>query len=106
LRRAAISLSGPVSALGLHGFIHHADGHPAGVLLAQPIQPGVWGMRLAKGLNRFKGIYQHMFQHFCAAMPQVQWLNFEQDMGLPGFRKTKLSYPPSALIPKFRLRLH
>jgi uncharacterized protein len=91
--------------LGLQGFLHRADGEPAGFVLAQPLQPGVWVMRFAKGLNRFKGIYQHMFQHFCGAMPQVQWLNFEQDMGLAGFRKTKLSYQPSALIPKFRVRL-
>jgi uncharacterized protein len=91
--------------LGLHGFIYHAGGAPAGFVLAQPIQPGVWVMRFAKGLNRYKGIYQHMFQHFCAAMPQVRWLNFEQDMGHAGFRRTKLSYQPSALLPKFRVWL-
>lgn len=91
--------------LGLQGFLHRADGEPAGFVLAQPIQPGVWVMRFAKGLNRFKGIYQHMFQHFCLGVPEVQWLNFEQDMGLAGFRRTKLSYQPSALIPKFRVRL-
>jgi uncharacterized protein len=91
--------------LGLHGFIYFAGNEPAGFVLAQALQPGVWVMRFAKGLNRYKGIYQHMFQHFCAAMPQVQWLNFEQDMGHAGFRRTKLSYQPSALIPKFRVRL-
>lgn len=91
--------------LGLHGFIHHADAAPAGFVLAQPLQAGVWVVRFAKGLSRYKGIYQHMFQHFCAAMPQVRWLNFEQDMGHAGFRRAKLSYQPSALIPKFRVRL-
>ena len=91
--------------LGLHGFVHHAGGAPAGFVLAQALQPGVWVMRFAKGLNRYKGIYQHMFQHFCDAMPQVRWLNFEQDMGHAGFRRTKLSYQPSALLPKFRVRL-
>jgi hypothetical protein len=35
----------------------------------------------------------------------VQWLNFEQDMGLANFRRSKLSYQPSALISKFRVRL-
>ena len=91
--------------LGLQGFLHRVDGEPAGFVLAQRIQPGVWVIRFAKGLNRFKGIYQHMFQHFCEVMPEVQWLNFEQDMGLANFRRTKLSYQPSALIPKFRVRL-
>lgn len=91
--------------LGLQGFLHRIDDVPAGFVLAQPIQAGVWVMRFAKGLDRFKGIYQHMFQHFCESLPQVRWLNFEQDMGLGNFRRTKLSYQPSALIPKFRVQL-
>jgi hypothetical protein len=62
-------------------------------------------MRFAKGLDRCKGIYQHMFQHFCQAMPAVGWLNFEQDMGLANFRRSKLSYQPSALIDKYRVTL-
>jgi hypothetical protein len=91
--------------LGLQGFVHRVDGIPAGFVLAQPLRPGVWVMRFAKGLDRFKGIYQHMFQHFCLTMPGVQWLNFEQDMGVANFRRSKLSYQPSALIPKYRVRL-
>lgn len=89
--------------LGLHGFVYHADAVPAGFVLAEALRPGVWVMRFAKGLDNFKGIYQFMFQHFCASLPDVQWLNFEQDMGLPNFRRSKLSYQPSALIPKFRV---
>jgi hypothetical protein len=91
--------------LALAGFLYHVDGEPAGFLLAQRLRPGVWVMRFAKGLDRFKGIYQYMFQHFCQTMPDVQWLNFEQDMGLANLRRSKLSYAPSALIPKFRVRL-
>ena len=91
--------------LGLQGFVHRVDGMPAGFVLAQPMRHGVWVMRFAKGLDRFKGIYQHMFQHFCLTMPGVQWLNFEQDMGVANFRRSKLSYQPSALIPKYRVRL-
>lgn len=91
--------------LALAGFLYHVDGAPAGFVLAQRLRPGVWVMRFAKGLDRFKGIYQYMFQHFCQTMPGVQWLNFEQDMGLANLRRTKLSYAPSVLISKFRVRL-
>ena len=98
----ALQLAGE---LGLQGFVHFADGEPAGFVLAQPLRPGVMVMRFAKGLDRFKGIYQHMFQHFCQATPQLQWLNFEQDMGLANFRRSKLSYQPSALLPKYRVSL-
>jgi hypothetical protein len=35
----------------------------------------------------------------------VQWLNFKQDLGLANLKRTRLSYQPNALLPKFRARL-
>ena len=98
---------------------NHAGAHRAGVgkdgLVSfrfgfggngNKIGSGVFVMRFAKGLARYKGIAQYMFHHFVTATVQpVQWLNFEQDMGLANFRKTKLSYQPSALLDKYRVRL-
>jgi hypothetical protein len=47
-----------------------------------------------------------MFQHFCRHFGRpVRWLNFEQDMGLPGFRRSKRSYGPAGLISKLRVAL-
>ncbi len=95
-----------LEAFGLQGFLHYADGAPAGFVLAQALGGGVFVMRFAKGLTRCKGISQYMFHHFVTATTQpVLWLNFEQDMGLANFRRTKLSYQPAALIDKFRARL-
>ena len=91
--------------LGLHGFLHRIAGAPVGLVLAQRIRPGVAVMRFAKGLDAFKGIYQHMFQHYCQATPDVHWLNFEQDLGLENFRLTKMSYRPVALLTKHRATL-
>jgi len=98
----ALSLCG---TLGLHGFVHRIDGAPVGFVLAQHIRPGVAVMRFAKGLDVFKGLYQHMFQHYCRSMPDVRWLNFEQDLGLANFRRTKMSYRPIALLAKHRATL-
>ncbi|CAN5910306.1 DUF2156 domain-containing protein [soil metagenome] len=90
----------------LEGFVHFAGGSSIGFVLAQALQPGVFVMRFAKGLDSHVGIYPYMFQHFCRNFPRpVQWLNFEQDMGLPGFRRSKQSYQPAALLPKWRVRL-
>ncbi|MBB4633353.1 phosphatidylglycerol lysyltransferase domain-containing protein [Sphingosinicella soli] len=94
--------------LRLQGFLYRADGQPAGFLLAEPLQDGVWAIRFAKGLARFKGIAQYMFHHFachggCGGNPAVDWLNFEQDLGLANFRRTKMSYRPAFLLPKWRL---
>ena len=99
--RDALALA---SQLGLEGYLYRTDGEAAGFVLAEQLQPGVWVVRFAKGLVRHKGIFQFMFHHFaCRADRQVDWLNFEQDLGLPNFRHTKLSYRPSAMLPKWRL---
>ncbi len=91
--------------LGLHGFMFHVKQAPAGFVLAETLAPGVWVMRFAKGMDQLKGIYQFMFQYVCQATPALQWLNFEQDLGLPNLRQTKLSYQPDLLLPKYRVRL-
>lgn len=88
------------------GFVYFVDDLPIGFVLAQELQPGVFCMRFAKGLDSHVGIYPYMFQHFCRSFPRrVEWLNFEQDMGLPGFRRSKRSYQPTALLPKWRIAL-
>lgn len=103
--REALSLA---PELQLMGFLYRANGQPAGFLLAEALQEGVWAVRFAKGLTRFKGIAQYMFHHFAASGssgdgPAVDWLNFEQDLGLANFRQTKTSYRPAFLLPKWRV---
>jgi hypothetical protein len=90
-------------ALGLEGFGYAVDGEAGGFVLAEALQPGVYAMRYAKSLNRFKGLAQYMFHHFCTERTEVHWLNFEQDLGLPNFRQTKQSYRPQALLDKYRV---
>jgi len=63
-------------------------------------------MRFAKGLDSHAGIYPSVFQHFCRSLARpVVWLNFEQDTGLSGFRRSKESFQPSAMLAKWRVRL-
>lgn len=95
-------------AFGLRGFVHWVDGEPAGFVLGQSLAPGVQAIRFAKGLDRHVGLYPFMFRHFCVNFEAqfgepVRWLNFEQDMGLPGLRRSKRSYAPAALLAKRRL---
>lgn len=94
------------STFGLEGFVYFAGDRPLGFVLAQELQPGVFAMRFAKGLDRHVGIYPYMFRHFCRSFARpVRWLNFEQDMGIAGFRRSKRSYGPAALIPKLRVAM-
>ncbi|MHB8110602.1 MAG: DUF2156 domain-containing protein [Syntrophorhabdaceae bacterium] len=52
------------------------------------------------------GLYQLINQQFCARKWQdVQFVNREQDLGIPGLRDAKLSYNPDHFIKKYRITL-
>ena len=57
-------------------------------------------------LTEYKGAYQVINQQFCAHLPEsVTCVNREEDLGIPGLRKAKLSYRPFLLIEKSRILL-
>ena len=92
-------------ALGLWGFGYRVDGSAGGFVLAERLAPGVHAVRFAKSRDTFKGLAQYMFHHLATHGPaDLAWLNFEQDLGLPNFRQTKLSYQPTGLLDKWRVQ--
>ncbi len=92
-------------ALGLWGFGYRVDGIPGGFVLAEQLVQGVHAVRFAKSRDAFKGLTQYMFHHLSTHGPaDLAWLNFEQDLGLPNFRQTKLSYQPAVLLDKLRVQ--
>lgn len=99
--REALALA---DRLGLDGTLYRIEGRAAGFVLGESIAPGVVVMRFAKALDAHKGLYPHMFQHYCQSRSGLQWLNFEQDLGAANFRQTKQSYQPVALLAKHRVR--
>ena len=58
-----------------------------------------------KALDDVDGAYAAINQAFSAHLlgkyPHLRWLNREDDLGLPGLRKAKLSYNPDHLVVKF-----
>lgn len=100
-----------MEALQLHacfrmdGLVYYDGAKPVGFLIAQELTPTVAVMRFAKGCDSHKGIYQYMFHHYCSSRPRLEWINFEQDLGLANFRQTKRSYQPSSMLRKYRVSL-
>lgn len=94
------------AAFGLSGQVFYASGDPAGFILTQSFAAQTAVVRFAKGTAACVGIYPYMFQAHCSeAGDALEWLNFEQDLGNPNFRQTKLSFEPAALLDKFRVFL-
>lgn len=91
-----------LGALNMRGWLHLADGQPVGWVLAEPMFGETWVARFAKGRATLPGLYPWMFQHLCTQLLELRWLNFEQDLGVAGLRRSKLSYSPDRLLRKYR----
>jgi len=76
------------------------------MLLLSMIAEGADGSRIvhyAKGRRAYAGAYPWMFAHY-AAQAGVARINFEQDLGKPGFAQAKRAFAPAAKLRKFRLK--
>lgn len=58
-------------------------------------------IRFEKGNAEIHGIYAYLGQAYLnEAFPEVEWVNREEDMGVEGLRKSKLSLYPTRMVDK------
>lgn len=90
----------------LTGEIIYIDGIAAGFVLSEMISHNVFALHFAKCITHYKGIYQFIYNHFAKSLPsECEWINFEQDLGIPALRQAKETYEPDLMEHKYRLRL-
>jgi uncharacterized protein len=73
--------------------------------LGEKLSPDTAVIHLEKANTKIPGLYATINQMFAANGfgDEVEFLNREQDLGLPGLRKAKKSYHPHHLVEKFTL---
>lgn len=90
----------------LSGEIIYVDDTPAGFVLGEMISRNVFALHFAKCNTHFKGIYQFIYNHYAKLLPQTcEWINFEQDLGIPALRQAKETYEPDIMAHKYRLKI-
>ncbi len=95
------------SQLGLQGSVYSVDKKPVGLIISEQITSSTCVLHFAKADVRYKGIYQYMYQEYACALPSsCLYLNWEQDMGMPGLRQSKKSYIPHHMLHKMRITFH
>ncbi len=94
--------------LGLEGALIRADGSPVAFSLGGFITPEVFDVNFEKSFGDIQGAYPAINRELARLIrsrhPQVKWFNREDDMGLEGLRKAKLSYYPDILLTKYTAR--
>ncbi len=93
--------------LGLKGLlVETGGGEPAGFVLWELLATDQACVRFAKGRRMLPGVYPYLFRAVARSLPtNIAWINFEQDLGNPGFRRAKEAYAPAHRIRKFRVQL-
>jgi uncharacterized protein len=82
-------------SLGLKGGAIFVAGEMQGFILASEANPEMAVAHFQYANGKIGGIYQLLLQKTCQEVfSSYALLNLEEDLGIPGLRKTKLSYQP------------
>ncbi len=97
------------SRLGMEGLVLLVADRPVAFTLGSPLSQDCFDVHFEKALEDVDGAYPAINQAFARYLrdkyPLLRYLNREDDMGIEGLRKAKLSYNPVFLIEKFWARL-
>lgn len=88
--------------LELKGGVIRIDGKPAAVSIGERCFGDDFIVHIEKGDTRYNGIYAGI-NNLCARefACDMKYINREEDLGLEGLRKSKLSYKPIFLLNKY-----
>jgi hypothetical protein len=101
-RRALIYALHNFEALGLTGGILHVNAKIVAFTFGMPINHETFGVHVEKADTSIEGAYAMINYEFANRIPeQYIYINREEDLGLEGLRKAKLSYQPVTILEKY-----
>lgn len=101
-RRALIYALHHFEELGLTGGILHVNDKIVAFTFGMPINQETFGIHVEKADTTIEGAYAMINYEFANHIPeQYIYLNREEDLGLEGLRKAKLSYQPVTILEKY-----
>ena len=85
--------------LGMIGGSIYVDGRMVAFTYGSAVTRDTFDVCVEKADRNVEGAFSIINQQFCAHLPErFIYVNREEDMGLPGLRKAKLSYHPEILL--------
>ena len=92
-------------ALGLSGGVIRVSGKVVAVTLGERLNQTTCVIHIEKANSAFPGIYQMLNMLFSrSGCAELDFINREQDLGIPGLRQAKQSYHPHHMVKKYTLR--
>lgn len=88
------------------GIILKIDGQVVGFTLGEALNDDTFVIHFEKGDINYKSVYNMISHQFLKTLNEsFSYVNREQDLGIPGLRRSKLSYHPCEIRHKYTLRL-
>lgn len=89
--------------LELCGGLIYVNGTPCAMTIASQIRKSVYDIHFEKAAGECAvyGGYAAINQFFAKSLTGAEWLNREEDLGIEGLRKAKMSYHPKMMIKKY-----
>lgn len=86
----------------IYGGMILIDGVVSAFTIGAPQNPDAMDILFEKAFFDVKGLYQIIFNEFCRnSCSTYKYINREEDLGIEGLRKSKLSYNPIFLTEKY-----
>ena len=83
----------------------YVDGKLEAFTMGELINPNMALIHIEKANPNIRGLYPYINQQFILnEFENVEFVNREEDLGIPGLRKAKLSYHPVKFVEKYTVR--
>lgn len=100
--RAMAAVLSNFKTLGVTGGVIKVDGKIQALAVGEELNTRMAVIHIEKANTEFDGMYAAINQQFAAnAWSGYEYLNREEDMGIEGLRKAKLSYNPVRMVEKY-----
>ncbi len=89
-------------ALGLSGGMINIGEETVAFTLASAVNGNTYDIHIEKALPEYDTAYTVINREFVSSLPEnVKYINREDDLGLEGLRRAKLSYHPDIMLKKY-----
>ncbi len=105
-RKANYDLLDNYDRLELKGAVIKVNGVPEAFTVGEQLNSHTVVIHIEKANSEIQGLYPMINQQFLANQwTHMEYVNREQDLGLEGLRKAKLSYNPDHFVEKFTVEI-
>lgn len=94
-----------MESFNMSGAVLYVEDKPVAMTLGSEISQNVYDVNFEKALREYDGVYAVINNEFAKTLTKYKYINREEDMGLEGLRKAKLSYNPVIILDRYNAQL-